>query len=157
MEMKIEQLTVKDIKLLISLRMEVLADVFKTDFKNMTSSDIENLKRENKKYYLKELPSGRHIACAAYETDKILGCGGMCLYNEMPSPDNPNGKCAYLMNIYVKPEYRKKGLGKKICNWLVEKAKETGAEKIYLESSDNAKPMYEKLGFKEMKNYMAIL
>jgi len=74
----------------------------------------------------------------------------------MPSPDNINGKCAYLMNIYVKPKYRKQGIGKKICSWLIELAKSKNITKIYLETSDTAKVMYEKLGFEEMKNYLKL-
>jgi len=156
MNMEIKQLNINDIELLIQLRMEVLADVFKKDFEKISPAEIENLKQENKNYYLNRLATEEHIACVVYNENNILGCGGMCLYNEMPSPDNINGKCAYLMNIYVKPKYRKQGIGKKICSWLIERAKSKNITKIYLETSDTAKVMYEKLGFEEMKNYLKL-
>ena len=53
------------------------------------------------------------LACFAYVGNEIVGCGGICLYQEMPSPDNPSGGCAYLMNIYTRPEFRGQGVGKK--------------------------------------------
>ncbi len=28
------------------------------------------------------------------------------IIEELPSPDNPSGKCAYLMNIYVREAFR---------------------------------------------------
>ncbi len=37
----------------------------------------------------------------------------------MPSPDNPSGRCAYLMNIYVREGYRSEGAGKKIVRYLI--------------------------------------
>ncbi len=156
MNIKIKQLTLNDIDVLIELRMEVLADVFKKEFGNLTVTEKEEIKSANKNYYLNQLKNEGHIACVACDNNKILGCGGICLYNEMPSPDNLNGKCAYLMNVYVKPEHRKTGIGKIICGWLIEQAKIKNITKIYLESSEDAKVMYEKLGFEEMKNYLQL-
>lgn len=72
----------------------------------------------------------------------------------MPSPDNPNGRCAYLMNIYTLPKYRKCGIGKAIVTWLQKKAGEYGADKIYLEASKNAYEFYKKIGFHDMNGYM---
>jgi GNAT superfamily N-acetyltransferase len=71
----------------------------------------------------------------------------------MPSPDNPTGKCAYLMNVYVRPKYRGQGYGRQIASWLVDQARQRGITKIYLESSECARMMYRKMGFKEMKDY----
>ena len=71
----------------------------------------------------------------------------------MPSPENPSGRCAYLMNIYVRPQYRSRGYGMEIVSWLVNQARALGITKIYLESSECGKRMYQKLGFKEMIDY----
>ena len=90
----------------------------------------------------------------AYIDNNLVGCGGLCLYNEMPSPDNINGKCGYLMNVYVRAQYRNHGLGTDITNWLINSAKKKGVNKIYLESSVIAKNMYYKIGFNDMKDYM---
>ena len=74
----------------------------------------------------------------------------------MPSPDVPSGRCAYLMNIYVRPEIRGQGVGEAIIKWLVERARETGAEKIYLETSDAGRALYTKLGFVPMPDMMKL-
>lgn len=110
------------------------------------------LERENRRYYSEALPAGNHIACFAYDEKKIIGCGGVCFHSEMPSPDNPNGKCAYLMNVYVLAEYRGRKIGKEIVTWLIRQAKNKEANKIYLESTDKGRYMYESLGFESLKN-----
>ncbi|MCD8018402.1 MAG: GNAT family N-acetyltransferase [Clostridiales bacterium] len=115
---------------------------------------MEELLAANRNYYTTALKTGTHIACFAYVNEKIVGCGGVCFYQEMPSPDNPNGCCAYLMNIFTIPEMRKQGIGKAIIKWLVREAQEHGAEKIYLEASQKAYPLYKEMGFYDMIGYL---
>ncbi len=154
---RISPLEIKDIDLLLKLRMEVLFTVFEDESKNLTEADWEEIRNQNRRYYESQLERNGHKACVAYLDGALAGCGGICLYDEMPSPDNRSGKCAYLMNIYVRDEYRRRGLARNICNYLIENAKEYGAEKIYLESSDMAVPFYESIGFKDMNGYMKLM
>ena len=87
---------------------------------------------------------------------EIVGCGGICLYHEMPSPDNLNGKCAYLMNIYTRPQFRGHGIGNRIVRWLVEQARQRHISKIYLETSNKGRPLYQTIGFADMKDMMKL-
>ncbi|WP_296876587.1 GNAT family N-acetyltransferase [Thomasclavelia sp.] len=152
MEIKIREATIDDIELLLKWRMEVLREVFSLP----QDLSLAQLKEENRQYYKKELTSNGHIAIFAYIDDQIVGCGGVCLYQEMPSPDNLNGKCAYLMNIYTRSPYRKHGVGKAIINWLIDRARYQGATKIYLETSVSGKSLYQKNGFVSMGNMMKL-
>ncbi len=150
MDIRIKQST--DIDLLIEWRIRVLRDVFSIP----KEKPIDSLKRANLDYYKSFLENGSHIACFAYFDNEIVGCGGMCLYNEMPSPDNQSGKCAYLMNIYTCPQFRKNGIAEKIVNWLIDKAEDKGITKIYLETSEAGRKMYYSVGFREMKDQMQL-
>ena len=58
------------------------------------------------------------------------------------------------MNIYVRHEYRRHGVGHAIVRWLVDKAKDLGCDKIYLETTDCARPLYNSIGFKDMPGIM---
>ena len=75
---------------------------------------------------------------------------------EMPSPDNPCGKCAYLMNIYTRPQFRRKGVGEAVVRWLAGQALQLGISKIYLESSEAGLGLYKRLGFVPMQNMMKL-
>ena len=96
----IRKATLEDMELLVEWRMEVLHEVFSIPQNQSTKA----LEKENRCYYQKALQTGEHIACFACLDDKVIGCGGICFYREMPSPDNLTGKCAYLMNIYTPPQ-----------------------------------------------------
>ena len=104
-DITIRQASLDDLDLLIHWRMEVLHCVFSIP----GDADTAELRQQNLNYYRKALENGSHIACFAEEDGEIVGCGGLCLYDEMPSPDNPTGHCAYLMNIYVRPEHQGHG------------------------------------------------
>lgn len=152
MEIIIRKAALKDIELLIKWRMEVLHEVFSIP-QNQTTDELE---KENRLYYQKTLRTGEHIACFACLDEKIIGCGGICLHLEMPSPDNPAGKCAYLMNIYTRPPFRKQGVGEAIIKWLVGQAAQQGISKIYLETSAAGKHLYTKTGFVSMPDMMKL-
>ncbi len=153
---EIKELKADDMELLLSLRMEVLSNVFAVEKKELTDDEWEDIRKQNEEYYTEEFGKSGHIACALYASGKLAGCGGVCLYREMPSPDNRSGRCAYLMNIYVRKEFRRQGFAKEICNYLIERSVDAGAEKIYLESSDMAVSLYRSLGFEDMNGYMKL-
>lgn len=144
--------TEKDLERLVELRLEVIREVFRLP----DDADLSNLEATNREYYVGELPTEGHIACFAMAEDDIAACGGVCLYREMPSPDNPSGKCGYLMNIYVRPRFRHKGVGKDIVKWLINEARSRGVTKIFLETTDPGRQLYADLGFKEMEGYLIL-
>ncbi len=152
MEIQIQKADLTDLDLLMQWRMEVLDVVFpRSDYVHP-----ENLEEENRAYYEQALSDGSHIACFAEADGEIVGCGGLCLHREMPSPDNPNGQCGYLMNIYCRPAYRGNGIGDAVVRWLVGQARAQGITKIYLETSEAGRPLYGKLGFTDLPDMMIL-
>lgn len=141
-----------NINLLMFWRMRVLYCVFSIP----EDEDTSELECSNRGYYERHLADGSHIACTASVAGEVIGCGGICFYDEMPSPDNRNGRCAYLMNIYVSERFRRQGVAKRIVRWLVGQALAQGVGKIYLETSEMAHRLYGDLGFNYMKNMMKL-
>lgn len=152
MDITIKQASVKDIEKLMAWRMEVLRHVFTIS----ENEPMQELYRANREYYQTALPSGDHLAVFAETSGTTIGCGGLCLYREMPSPDNPSGKCAYLMNIYTRKQYRGQGIGTAVVRHLINCAKTQGITKIYLEASDCGRALYESIGFRVMRDYMKL-
>ncbi len=150
MDLTIRKADRSDLEELLRWREVVLREVFSIS----AGEDRTELLAANRAYYQTALETREHIACFACVGEQTVGCGGVCLYREMPSPDNPSGKCGYLMNIYTLPALRQQGVGKAVVQWLVQEAKRWGAEKIYLEASEQAYPLYRSLGFQDMKGYL---
>lgn len=152
MNFEIRKAGLADLELLMKWRMEVLQEVFFIS----ANQSLTKLDQENRTYYQNALPKEEHVACLAYSAKETVGCGGICFYQEMPSPDNQTGGCAYLMNIYTRPEFRGHGIGKSIVSWLIKQAKDKGITKIYLETSDFGRPLYQQMGFCDMHGYMKL-
>ena len=152
MNITIRKADMSDLELLMEWRMTVLREVFSVS----PDDPMTELEQENRRYYQRALPAWDHIACFACAGQKIVGCGGICFHQEMPSPDNPQGGCAYLMNIYTVPDFRGQGVGREIVRWLVQRAKERGIAKIYLETSEAGRTLYQELGFSDISVYMKL-
>ncbi|MCD8295239.1 MAG: GNAT family N-acetyltransferase [Clostridia bacterium] len=149
----IMQAGVDGLEELLDWRMEVLREVF---WMSPHDPRLPALRDANRNYYETAIPAGSHIACYAVLDGKKVGCGGVCLQRELPSPDNPSGVNAYMMNIYARKECRGHGIGHAILEWLISKAKEKGAGKIYLETTREGRPLYSSLGFEDMWEMMKL-
>ncbi len=143
----VKLIEVIDIDELMRWREEVIEHVFggKAD---------DDLLRANSQYYERHIADQTHRAFVAKCDGRECGCGAVCFSDELPSPDNPSGKCAYLMNIYVRKLYRNKGIAHGIVSHLIEVAKRRGCGKIYLETTEDGKPVYNSLGFRNMPDMM---
>ena len=67
--------------------------------------------------------------------------------------DNYNGNVCELQKMYFTPEARGFGLGSKMMKTCLEKAKDFGFEKCYLETlpyMEEARKLYRKVGFKDL-------
>lgn len=136
---------------LLAWRMEVLDTVFADD----GPWDRDALREENRRYYEQSVGID-HVAVVASVDGEDAGCGALCLQKEMPSPDNPSGLCAYLMNVYTRPAFRHQGVGAAVVAWLVDQAQALGAGKIYLEATAAGAPLYADAGFRPMEGMMKL-
>lgn len=149
MKIHIRKADISQLDVIIEWRIKVLKEVFflPDDY------DMTLLYNESRCYYKKNLLNEMHTTVFAYNGNNIIGCGSICYQNELPSPDNLNGKCGYLMNIYTIPEYRKKGVGKKIVEFLTQDARSRNICKLSLESSSLGEKLYLSTGFKKNSSF----
>lgn len=143
----VEMHRLTDIDSLMAWRREVISAVFGHE------ADAALL-AANRDYYSRHIPDGSHVAFVAFIGGEEAGCGAFCITEELPSPDNPSGRCAYLMNVYVRTRFRLHGVGHRIVGRLVSEAKAMGCGKIYLETTAEARTMYQGIGFRELTGIM---
>ena len=65
-------------------------------------------------------------------------------------------KRAHLMNVYVKKEFRRKGLAKKMLELLIEEAKSRKVTEISLDATEKGRPLYESMGFSSNDSAMTM-
>ncbi len=141
----------EDFDEVLAWRMETIEAVFGEVDDEMRAA----LRAENERYLREALQAESFLMCFIEDgTGKRIGCGGIVFHDELPSPDFPHGKSAFIMNVYVRPEARHQGAGSALITWLIDAAHSRGCEKIYLESTIEAAPLYRELGFHDALGYM---
>ena len=106
-------------------------------FDSTTDNLFEVFRRERSRYFV------------AFGDDKMLGGAGI-----FPTASLPPDVCE-LVKVYLLPESRGIGLGKKLILKCLDAAREFGYEKIYLETTPEMKiaiPLYERLGFQYLEH-----
>jgi putative acetyltransferase len=111
-----------------------------TVFFDPTTDDLYRLFHEPRSWYF-----------VAESNGKVLGGAGI-----FPSTGLPGDTCE-LVKMYLLPEARHIGLGRKLISMCLEKATETGYSQVYLETLPELKQavkVYEKFGFTYLKGPM---
>ncbi len=144
--------SLEDLELLTETRITVLRAANKLD----DTVDMSVVKEQSRDYYRDSLADESHIAYLVYDGETFAGSGGISFFRVMPTFHNPDGRKAYIMNMYTRPEYRRKGIGRQTLGLLVAAAREKGITAISLEATDMGRPLYEKFGFVCMEHEMEL-
>lgn len=143
---------IEDLDILTKTRVEVLRAANKLE----DTIDMSQVEKESREYYLKALEEGSHVAVLVYEGEQFVGAGGVSFYTVMPTYHNTSGKKAYIMNMYTKPEYRRKGIAYQTLDILVDACKKRNITHITLEATEMGRALYEKYGFVAMQDEMQL-
>jgi GNAT superfamily N-acetyltransferase len=103
----------------------------------------------NRRYFEAALADGGFAAWLALDGGEIVATSGLSFSVVPPSFKWPDGKVAYIMNMYTIPEYRRRGVGTELLRRIVGEAKAMGYKKITLTATQAGRPLYEKFGFRD--------
>ncbi|MPR34589.1 GNAT family N-acetyltransferase [Salmonirosea aquatica] len=95
----------------------------------------------------------------AIESGEVVAGGGLLLRRIAPYPmanglTCPSEKQAHILNMFTEVGYRRYGLANLLMKTLLRWCEEQGVGSVTLNASEAGKPLYEKLGFAEVKNFM---
>jgi len=135
-----------------------IREIIETDIENGFLETIDNLRKTSDldkkigKDILKKIISNPdHIIHVAEENGKIIG--STTLFIEQKFIHN-GGKVGHIEDVVVSKEYEGRGIGFKLVNSLLEKARVMNCYKTILDCQDELIPFYERIGFKQESNQM---
>ncbi|MBR2700314.1 MAG: GNAT family N-acetyltransferase [Clostridia bacterium] len=152
MNIEYRRATADQIDLLVETRVEVLRAANRLD----DSADLSEVAAQSRDYYLRALRDNTHTGFLAFDGEDFVGACGVSYFRVMPTCHNPTGWKAYIMNMYVRPEYRRRGVATRMLDLLVADARARGIGLISLEATDAGRPLYEKYGFIPMTHEMEL-
>jgi GNAT superfamily N-acetyltransferase len=140
-----------DIAALVELRLIFLAEA------GMQAGQAPSLPDAIRTYFSTMLPTGAFVAAIAETGGAIVGIGGMTYDRHPPRLNNPTGLSPYIMNIYVRPEYRRRGIATQLLKMLTDRAKQAGGTTATLHFGPGKSELYAKCGFKPTDNEMKLI
>ncbi len=91
---------------------------------------------------------GKHYGWIATDAGRAVASAGLLILDWPPHPFDPEGELrGYLLNVYVEPEYRKRGLAHQLVEQCMAEARRRGIRVVTLHSSQAGRPIYERIGF----------
>lgn len=88
-----------------------------------------------------------HNVIVVYDNDIPIGCAAFKKYDD---------ECAEVKRVFIKTEYRGRGISKKLMELLEKSAREQGYHYLILESGEPliaAMSLYREIGYKVIPNY----
>lgn len=140
------------LELLVETRVEVLRAANRLE----DSVDMSEVAAQSRRYYREALMDGSHTALLAFDSEALVGAGGISYTRVMPTYHNPSGRKATIMNMYVRPAYRRHGIATGMLERLVADARARGVTQIGLEATRMGRPLYVKFGFVPAINEMEL-
>ena len=94
------------------------------------------------------LADGRYYGFAVLEGDRIIAAIGLMSIDWPPHPAHPErDQRGYVLNVYVEPEYRRRGLASKLMRLGEAEFARRGLGFAVLHATEVGRPVYEGLGW----------
>jgi GNAT superfamily N-acetyltransferase len=98
-------------------------------------------------YLTTALANGSFRGWLALEGERVVA-GGAVLISPWPSHPYDLECCrATILNVYVYPEFRRKGIARQLMQTMIDWCRKEGFAAVYLHASKHGKPLYDALGF----------
>jgi len=143
-EVNCRRASIDDIEVLIDYRVRCLNELYN----HPEDDETEVLRKVLRGYFSEAIPSNDFIAWLAEYKGKIIGTGGMIVW-QIPARYGglESGKLGYILNLYTISEERRKGICTRLLNELIKEAKSLGLTYLHLHASDYGISIYRKAGF----------
>ena len=136
-----------DLPEVLAIRMEMLSVV--NAGKSFDAAFVER----SRDYFT----NGAQTTVLAFDGENVVGCATICYVQVMPTYSHPTGNRAHIMNVYVREEYRRRGIAREMMEMLLDEAKLRGVSQITLDATESGRPLYQALGFESSEEFMELI
>jgi len=153
MQVSYRKATLADLDELVRLRIEFLREVQPAETHQYSEEQLRGSLRD---YLSRAMQADEFVAWLAIYDAEIVATSGLCFFQITPGFTLIDGKIAYILNIYTLRQWRGKGVGKTVFNYILQEAINRGYKRISLHASDDGRPVYEKFGFRLTSDEMEL-
>jgi ribosomal protein S18 acetylase RimI-like enzyme len=103
------------------------------------------------------LATGEVAGVVAHAGTQVAGAALLQFREALPGPLSPQSVRGYLFNVYIEPEFRGRGLARRMTEALLEVARDRGIAMVELHASRDAEKLYRSMGFEPTPEFRLIL
>lgn len=118
---------------------------------DLTPEFLNKMRTELPVYFKDHL--GRELtAYIAIDKGHIISTALLYIVTKPINPALPTGRTGLVLNVYTRPDYRRKGIAMTLVNTLLIDAKKLKLDYVELKATESGVPLYRRLGFKDEKS-----
>jgi len=107
-------------------------------------------------YVDRELPARAFFACVAEADGTRIGSAAAFVHETVPMGLNPSGRVGRIVNVFVEPAWRRRGVASAVVGAVMARLREEGVGVAALAATEDGAPVYERLGFEHYDEMRAI-
>ena len=116
---------------------------------NTPESVLNAMSRNFAPWVARMIAEGKYTGWITQEDGRPIASAGLLVLDWPPHPLDLAGEHrGYLLNVFVDPEFRRRGLAHALVDRCLTEAHRRGLRVVALHSSDAARSIYEALGFR---------
>jgi GNAT superfamily N-acetyltransferase len=137
-----------DLDVVVALRVEFLRAVRGAELDLSAEFLVQT-----RSFFEREVRAGRVLTWLAFDGTDAVGVVSLLLWPRPPLPEDPRSFEGYVINLYVVPAARGRGLGRELLDVCTEGARDAGARKLVLHPTDDGLPLYVSAGFTDARRW----
>ncbi len=109
---------------------------------------LEAMSQRFEPWVTRMLTEGKYLGWIMSDGGRPVASTGLMILDWAPHPLDPVGEFrGYLLNVFVEPKYRKRGLAHALVKLCLAEARRRGIRVVALHSSTAGRPIYDSMGF----------
>lgn len=148
----IRKATAADLDLVVSGRLDFLRSVRATEI----LEGEEQLEAETRSFVLSEGTAGRLYTWIAEDAGQFVGLVSVLLWPRPPRPGDLRQVDGYIINMFVRPDRQRRGVGARLLRQCLDSAGELGVSRYVLNATDEGRHLYESADFRPTQSWMAL-
>jgi len=141
--MLIRRADTADLDLVTSLRLDFIADVRRLERRSLEGS----FAAATRAFVTDGHELGTVLSWLAEEDGAAAGIVSLVLHAVPPRPEEPRIKEGYVINMFVTPPFRRRGLGRDLLERCRRDAEALALRRLVLHFTEEGRPLYEQRGF----------
>ena len=132
-----------DLPLLLGHRRGMFRDM------GYTEEDVLDRMQAASHVYLTEaMRDGSYLAWVVKVGGRAVSSGGVHFVQWVPGCDDAGTRRAWVHGVYTEPDFRRRGLARRLMERIVAWCRESGCRAVLLHATEQGRPLYESLGFR---------